>query len=571
MHEFTTFLLILLLAAMTHAQAPEEPAGAPPFAVDARDFGVVGDGEADDTAAVQQALDSAGAAGGGIVWLPRGNYRFDGHLSIPQYVTLQGVWTVPTAWSQNKGTTLLPCEGHGTEEGPAFITLNLNSTIKGLTIYYPNQDKNDIVPYPWCVACSGQDNPSIVDVLMVNPYKGVDFATRNSGRHYIRNLYGQPLRIGIQIDKCYDVGRIENVHFWPFWSWDSNTAVPAFLAAEGEAFIFGRTDWEYVLNTFCFGYKTGYRFIATDSGGCNGNFLGIGADATNVAVRVDQCQGIGLLITNGEFVSFLGENPTELVVAETNTGLVQLNNCAFWGPTDRIATIEGSGDVSFNQCHFLHWDKYGKGHHAIDCRSGHISVSSSRFAARAPGVRLGPDVTTAAIFGNRFSGKVQVTNNSEGDVQIGLNVSGLQPIRVEGGALAVDDLDGPPCFVTGGKWTAVDAEGYQLNRAVWAETGQGEATATWSAELPATGRYDVYVYHGPDPNGDHAANAKYTVAFAGGEETLTVDQTLDTDQWKLLGSFPFNKEEPATVTLSNAADGNVVADAVKFVPQALNE
>ena len=44
----------------------------------------------------------------------------------------------------------------------------------------------------------------------------------------------------------------------------------------GRAFVFARTDWEYVLNTFSFGYAIGYHFIASNEGSCNGNFLGIG-------------------------------------------------------------------------------------------------------------------------------------------------------------------------------------------------------------------------------------------------------------------------------------------------------
>ena len=44
----------------------------------------------------------------------------------------------------------------------------------------------------------------------------------------------------------------------------------------GRAFVFARTDWEYVLNTFAFGYAIGYHFIASKEGSCNGNFLGIG-------------------------------------------------------------------------------------------------------------------------------------------------------------------------------------------------------------------------------------------------------------------------------------------------------
>lgn len=34
----------------------------------------------------------------------------------------------------------------------------------------------------------------------------------------------------------------------------------------GEAFLFGRSDWQYVLNTFCFGYRTGYKFVRSAAG-----------------------------------------------------------------------------------------------------------------------------------------------------------------------------------------------------------------------------------------------------------------------------------------------------------------
>ena len=52
----------------------------------------VGDGKADDTAAIQSALDQAGkSAAGGIVWLPSGRYRISHSLLIPLAVRLYGV------------------------------------------------------------------------------------------------------------------------------------------------------------------------------------------------------------------------------------------------------------------------------------------------------------------------------------------------------------------------------------------------------------------------------------------------------------------------------------------------
>ena len=52
----------------------------------------VGDGKADDTAAIQAALDTAAKSGaGGIVWLPSGRYRISRSLLIPAAVRLFGV------------------------------------------------------------------------------------------------------------------------------------------------------------------------------------------------------------------------------------------------------------------------------------------------------------------------------------------------------------------------------------------------------------------------------------------------------------------------------------------------
>ncbi|HWB53478.1 MAG TPA: hypothetical protein VG722_04770, partial [Tepidisphaeraceae bacterium] len=43
--------------------------------------GIVGDGKTDVTAATQAALDKLGKAGGGTLYLGRGNFLFRGHLN----------------------------------------------------------------------------------------------------------------------------------------------------------------------------------------------------------------------------------------------------------------------------------------------------------------------------------------------------------------------------------------------------------------------------------------------------------------------------------------------------------
>jgi hypothetical protein len=57
--------------------------------VNVKDYGAVGDGVTDDTAAIQAALDAAAAAGGEVV-VPRGVYLISDTLSILSYVLLRG-------------------------------------------------------------------------------------------------------------------------------------------------------------------------------------------------------------------------------------------------------------------------------------------------------------------------------------------------------------------------------------------------------------------------------------------------------------------------------------------------
>ncbi|MBM3881869.1 MAG: hypothetical protein FJ387_19445 [Verrucomicrobia bacterium] len=407
------------------AGAPSSPPAASAFNV--RDFGARGDGATDDTAAVQKALDAAAQAGGGVVWAPRGNYWFGGTLNVPAAVTLRGVWESVPAHNgirdaglpkpTDDGTTFLVTAGAGSEAGAPFITLNHNSTLKGVVLYYPQQKVDEVPdPFPWAIAMRGK-NPAVLAVELLNPYNGID-ATRNE-RHLIRDVQGQPLRRGILVDQIYDIGRIENVHFNPWWS--MKPKLFNWQMEHGEAFIFGRTDWQYVFNTFCFGYAVGYKFIRTQAGVCNGNFLGIGADDCYTALVVEECAPYGLLITNGEFVSFHGPDPTMIDVKPSNSGAVRFSNCAFWGPCNQIAKVAGRGTVGFSDCTFVQWDRKREGRHALQAASGTLLVRGCEFREPKAQIELAEEVRRAVITDNVMSGPARITNRSAGRVQIANN------------------------------------------------------------------------------------------------------------------------------------------------------
>ncbi|AIE83735.1 glycosyl hydrolase family 28-related protein [Fimbriimonas ginsengisoli] len=383
-----------------------------PATLDVASFGAKGDGRTDNTKAFQAALDAA-AKQNVAVFAGSGNYRFAGTLNVPKGVTLKGSWeSVPShngirnpdlPKPTDGGTTFLIEGGEGTEAG-AFLTLNTNSTVKGVVFYYPKQDPKAIPkPYPWAIAMRGK-NPAVLDVELLNPYNGID-ASANE-RHLIRNVSGQPLRRGIFVDAIYDIGRIENVHFNPWWS--VSDKLLDWQRTYGEAFIFSRTDWQYVLNTFAFGYGVGYRFMESKDGACNGNFLGIGADDCNVAVKVEQAAPFGLLITNGEFTSFHGASPTQVVVSPANTGVVRFSNCAFWGPCDRIADIAGTGTVGFGDCTFVQWDGRNKGLAAIRATGGSILVRGCEFREDKEHVAIEAGVKRAILTDNLSPKKLRM-------------------------------------------------------------------------------------------------------------------------------------------------------------------
>jgi hypothetical protein len=422
--------LVTLLMPAGAARAEESPGPGTGLGVwHVRDFGALGDGKTDNTAAFQKALNTAGEAGGGVVRASRGNYFFAGRLTLPKAVTLAGLWESVPAHNglrdpgaprpTDDGTTFLVTADANDENAPPFITLNTNSTLKGVVIYYPQQNIDDVPkPYPWAIALRGK-NPAVLAVELLNPYNGID-ASRNE-RHLIRDVHGQPLRRGIFVDAIYDIGRIEDVHFNPWWS--LKPRLRQWQMDNGEAFIFGKSDWQYVTNTFCFGYHVGYRFIQTQTGVCNGNFLGIGADDCQTALVVDQCAPFGLLITNGEFVSFHGLDPTQVEVRNTNTGSVRFVNCAFWGPCHQIARIQGKGTVGLSDCTFTQWGGKEGDRPAIQAQGGSILIRGCEFRQDRPQIDLGPEVRRAIVSENIFTGPERITNRSKGKVQIGQNVS----------------------------------------------------------------------------------------------------------------------------------------------------
>jgi hypothetical protein len=392
--------------------------------------GAVGGGETDCTLVFQRLLDEAGKAGGGIVEVPAGRFRINSQLVIPANVTLQGIYRVPPTSGPKTitnltGSVLLAYAGRGTTNGPPFVRLAGNqAAIAGLIIAYPEWKQTDMppVPYPPCVFSQDTENVGIRDCLLLNPYEGIKLVRAH--RHLVRNVTGYPIWRGIFVDECYDIGHIENIHFWPFGvAYEAQNPYCKWVNTNGVAFELARTDWQYVLNTFCFGYGVGYKFSQSKSGSANGNFAGLGADSCQKAVLVEQAQPPGLLIVNGEFVGrWSSTDSVCLEVGPDVEGKVSLVNCSFWGPIDRCVWMRSPrGQFTASACNFVHWDVRATGSPALQLDAGRSIIQACTFGQDNLHIAVKPDVASAIITANQASGGLRVDNQAGKRVQVALN------------------------------------------------------------------------------------------------------------------------------------------------------
>ena len=544
--------------------------------INVKDFGAVADGKHDDTAAIQKALDAAVAKGIPICFLPAGLYRLDGSLIVPAGVTLAGAsGGVPHSLAPI-GTVLLAYGGRGNPHGPPLITLKSNAVIRNLIIHYPEQRFPDIVPYPWTIRGDGQ-LIQVIDITMTNPYKAMDFGTKWNELHIIRNVFAQPLRIGLYINQVTDIGRVENVHFNPNF-WTRMALEPRFrpedvhdlfahLRENLTGFKIGRTDWQYISNSFVIFARAGFHFFEGRSGLPGrqgpGNVLltQSGADLGIIGVQVDALQPhAGVAFVNSQFM-----NEVSVKIGPENRGPVKFSNCGFWGVEETTSHIinAGLGPVIVTGCHFIRWDRRDEGIPAIHVKRGSIVVSDSVFMDSALGIVIEPDVDLATITGNIFNVSNPIVNRSAGNVQIGLNAFPPPP-KKEAGAIIIDDRD--PGFKRQGVWRRASGRQFYRGLCLWAVKGSPNTVASWQAILPKPGKYEVFIWHGGDPHGDRATKARYEIVTRHEVVEKWVDQTVDIVRWRSLGTFEFATHAEVRL-FAEDANGNVLADAVKWVPR----
>lgn len=125
-------------------------------------------------------------------------------------------------------------------------------------------------------------------------------------------------------------------------------------------------------------------------------------------------------------------------------------------------------------------------------------------------------------------------------------------------AYIVDNSDSG--FSTTGIWATSALTGFGGTSTIYSQAAG--ATATWTPNLPAAGRYAVYAWFPSNSNSDTAA--QYSVAASDGTKTIQFSQRSYAGKWRSLGIFNLPAGSGGTVTLT-ASTANARADAVYFV------
>ncbi|WP_432743536.1 cellulase family glycosylhydrolase [Streptomyces sp. JH002] len=138
---------------------------------------------------------------------------------------------------------------------------------------------------------------------------------------------------------------------------------------------------------------------------------------------------------------------------------------------------------------------------------------------------------------------------------------GVPPSRT---GIVVDNTS--PGYSDSGDWTTADTA-HGFHGIDYKHDGSGTAsakTATFTPDLPASGRYNVYLWW--SPNSNRTAAAPVSITHAGGTAALTVDQRTGGCDWGLLGTYDFTAGAGQKLTLSADSPGYTIADAVLFEP-----
>ena len=423
-------------------------------------FGAKAEPGFDNRAAFQAAIDAAYESGGGVVYIPAGNYEFHSTqigiksvrvrqgtsenkkdfnyeyvLRLHPGVQLRGDWAAPESnngmvlgtilevrvgknapnydgsvkswWNDSQAGNALRTTY--TSIADRFIEMNAGTGVTNLSIWYPEQNINDVKPYPWTLFQTQGNCATIEHVTLVNSYNG--FNSAPSELHYVLDSYITALNKGIEVHVCTDIGRIENVSISPeYWAKSGLPGAPtlaeltAYTKANSVGFQMHRSDWEYISYLHISGYKTGI-WIGREPGFAdapNAQLYEVHVDNCENGLYVEDVNPYGILISNSSFGAAKGGNAVYFYKDFSTS--TQFNGVEFSGP---IVSDGSDGVISFESCLFGKYSDY-----ALKINNGTVLLSQCHFENADKHVYLGMNMRTLKSVNSGHKQRLKINNHS---------------------------------------------------------------------------------------------------------------------------------------------------------------
>ena len=133
-------------------------------------------------------MDGLAGKGGGIVFLPGGDYRIEGRLNVPSGVELRGIHDVPHH-TMGGGSVL---HVYPSDDEPTITLAVQQRPARPLASTIPEQRLPTMSSPTRSSSRDAASDIHVINVNAANPYKFIDFMTHRCDNHYIDYPSGAP-------------------------------------------------------------------------------------------------------------------------------------------------------------------------------------------------------------------------------------------------------------------------------------------------------------------------------------------------------------------------------------------
>lgn len=357
---------------------------------------------ADITAELKKAIEDLKATGG-TIYIPGGYYYVNEHIDVWAGIEIRGA--ADFECNLDGVTRIQSTFGENDPNGPALFDLYDGSGMRGIAIYYPNQDKGSLKPYSFTIRGHGK-NVYLVDMTLPTSWNGVDFATYRCDNHYVEYIHAAIINTGIQVGAGSENGIIRDCQFTPnTWILRSKPSngwwgdVYNILMKQGCTFVVGESKNEILYHNFTYG---AYEGLSIRNGAENVFVLAHGVDAGNYPVRVSG-NSTSLLI-DCQLVNLNGADNRYFLTDEDFTGSVTTVNQAGWGSTKGAFILKGTGTVTV-----IGGQMHAAGSPMCEFNAGTANFYGLFNAGRSVDFKIGENASALHLAGNVLRSGLRIT------------------------------------------------------------------------------------------------------------------------------------------------------------------